>query len=213
MENIIEIIERRKFLKLEAKRVKIEEEIKLQEEIDLEKTLYDEIIWALTLQREQADQSRDIAKVSWCNLRISEEEERKAEVYHKKQIEWQERKRKETEAYKRLREEERKISCESHNKDNLNSEPIKAESMEEESSMLNKSENIDEIEMEEESSGGSNDICYDEDDEVKEDKVPDDDLKPEPELAKEKENSYFKTFFILVGVFVSVSMLSSYMYF
>lgn len=49
MEHIFETIERRRFLKLEARRAKVEEEMKLQGEIDLEKTLYDEVIWALTL--------------------------------------------------------------------------------------------------------------------------------------------------------------------
>ena len=45
MKAIMETIERRKFLKLESRRIQIEEEMKLQEEIDLEKSLYDEVIW------------------------------------------------------------------------------------------------------------------------------------------------------------------------
>ena len=100
--NINEVIERRRMERAERKRKQLEEEKMFQDEVDLEKSLHDESIWALTLEKDQAEGNGDDSKVSWCNVRIKEETELKSQVSSKKELEWKERKKRERELQQQL---------------------------------------------------------------------------------------------------------------
>ena len=208
MKAILETIERRKFLKLESKRIQIEEEMKLQEEIDLEKSLYDEVIWALTLEREQAVEFGDQGKVEWCNNRISEEQLRRGEVYNKKQIEWRERKRKEVEASQRWRQNSQKRSRKSLDEIDCQAEGNVESKMKQINTSDNETEemrsNTLQNEMEEKSDNDS--ICDPEDNVIK--AIDNEPLKSdEPE---EKGNPLSSIFYIIFGLIVTVSVLTCF---
>ena len=100
--NINEVIERRRLERAERKRKQLEEEKMFQDEVDLEKSLHDESIWALTLEKEQAEENGDESKVLWCNVRIKEETELKSQVSSKKELEWKEKKKRERELQQQL---------------------------------------------------------------------------------------------------------------
>ena len=102
MNNINDVIERRRLERDEKKRKRLEEDKQFQDEVDFEKSLHDESIWALTLEKEQAEDIGDKDKIILCNARIEEEERLKSRVYTKKEFEWKERKRKEREFQQQL---------------------------------------------------------------------------------------------------------------
>ena len=94
IEHIEQVIRRRQLERQESRLKHLEEERKFQEEVDLERSIYDETIWALTLERNLAEEADDDRKISWCDERIQEEQSKKDNVYINKQTEWRERKRK-----------------------------------------------------------------------------------------------------------------------
>ena len=101
--HIEEVIKRRQFEKMEAKRKLLEEENLFNEEVETEKSVYSETIWALKVELNLAEENEDDKKVSWCQNRIREEETKMSEVHFKKQQEWKDRKRKEAEFKELLR--------------------------------------------------------------------------------------------------------------
>lgn len=207
MKAIMETIERRKFLKLESRRIQIEEEMKLQEEIDLEKSLYDEVIWALNLERHQAADHGDQGKIEWCNNRISEEQLRRGEVYNKKQIEWRERRRKEVEASQRLRQNSQKRSRKSLDETDCQADgtvesKMKQTNTSDDETEEMRSNNALQNEMKEKNDNDS--ICDLEDNVIK--AINDETLKSdEPE---EKGNPLSPVFYIIFGLIVTVSVLT-----
>lgn len=100
--NINEVIERRRLERAERKRKQQEEEKKFQDEVDFETSLHDESIWALTLEKEQAEENGDQSKVLWCNVRIKEETELKSQVSSKKELEWKKKEKREKELKQQL---------------------------------------------------------------------------------------------------------------
>ena len=95
--HITQVISRRRLERQESRRKQIEKEQQFQEEVDLAKSLYEESIWALTLELNVAEETGDILKAKFCRSRIQEEEKKKENVYHEKQAEWIQKERKEKE--------------------------------------------------------------------------------------------------------------------
>merc|ERR1712112_345304 len=92
-----QVISRRRLERQESRRKPIEKEQQFQEEVDLAKSLYEESIWALTLELNVAEETGDILKAKFCRSRIQEEEKKKENVYHEKQAELIQKERKEKE--------------------------------------------------------------------------------------------------------------------
>ena len=97
IEHITQVINRRKLERQESRRKLIQNEKLFQEEVDLAKSLYDEVIWALTLELDNAEEVGDLMKVNFFKSRIEEEEQKRENVYQEKQAEWKEKERKENE--------------------------------------------------------------------------------------------------------------------
>ena len=110
--NINEVIERRRLERAERKRKQLEEEKKFQDEVDFERSLHDECIWALTLEKEQAEENGDQSKVLWCGMRIKEESELMSRVSTKKELEWKEKKQRERELQERQQQLQSKLKRE-----------------------------------------------------------------------------------------------------
>lgn len=105
--NLNEIIEKRKLERLEHKRKLLAEEQQFQDEVDFETSLIDESIWALTMEREVAEENGNTQTVLWCSKRIGEEEEKKQTVFKRKEHEWKEKRRKEQEMCDIFQKQER----------------------------------------------------------------------------------------------------------
>ena len=110
--NINEVIERRRLERAERKRKQLEEEKKFQDEVDFERSLHDECIWALTLEKEQAEENGDQSKVLWCGMRIKEESELMSRVSTKKELEWKEKRQREKELEERQQQLQSKLKRE-----------------------------------------------------------------------------------------------------
>ena len=110
--NINDVIERRRLERAERKRKQLEEEKKFQDEVDFERSLHDECIWALTLEKEQAEENGDQSKVLWCDMRIKEESELLNRVSAKKEHELKAKKQREKELQERQQQLQSKLKRE-----------------------------------------------------------------------------------------------------
>ena len=84
----------------------MEQEKEMLNEIELERAVYDEVIWALNQNKNIKIEKGLFEDVEFCERRIKEEELKKDGVWKKKEMEWEEKRQKEKELGKKKQNEQ-----------------------------------------------------------------------------------------------------------